>query len=304
MPHKYTQTNSLTAIRDYCEKISPNLQGKTDLELINIAQSENSQSQLAKSLIINRYLPKVLKDSRRIFNGQNSDPWHRDDIIQTGIKAIIVAINSFSKKKANHENLGGAVTKTICLNISKYLNKKKTNYDPMLHVEKGAEFKKVFYNYFKTLKKLRKELNLTINQKISDSALIKKFNCKIETLKEVQFVHQGVDSSSKISESNFEDKDLNSYIDYAADQGIIDPSVYKPQNLEDQYLEKEEQKRNIYIYKDLLTNKEWETLWLLNLGKEKKFILESLNISKQRFSCLTKNITQKIKKNNEECLPK
>ena len=304
MPHKYTQTNSLTAIRDYCEKISPNLQGKTDLELINIAQSENSQSQLAKSLIINRYLPKVLKDSKRIFNGQNSDPWHRDDIIQTGIKAIIVAINSFSKKKANHENLGGAVTKTICLNISKYLNKKKTNYDPMLHVEKGAEFKKVFYNYFKTLKKLRKELNLTINQKISDSALIKKFNCKIETLKEVQFVHQGVDSSSKISESNFEDKDLNSYIDYAADQGIIDPSVYKPQNLEDQYLAKEEQKRNIYIYKDLLTNKEWETLWLLNLGKEKKFILESLNISKQRFSCLTKNITQKIKKNNEECLPK
>ena len=304
MPHKYTQTNSLTAIRDYCEKISPNLQGKTDLELINIAQSENSQSQLAKSLIINRYLPKVLKDSRRIFNGQNSDPWHRDDIIQTGIKAIIVAINSFSKEKANHENLGGAVTKTICLNISKYLNKKKTNYDPMLHVEKGAEFKKVFYNYFKTLKKLRKELNLTINQKISDSALIKTFNCKIETLKEVQFVHQGVDSSSKISESNFEDKDLNSYIDYAADQGIIDPSVYKPQNLEDQYLEKEEQKRNIYIYKDLLTNKEWETLWLLNLGKEKKFILESLNISKQRFSCLTKNITQKIKKNNEECLPK
>tara|TARA_B100000787_G_C16132445_1_gene268038 strand:+ start:81 stop:995 length:915 start_codon:yes stop_codon:yes gene_type:complete len=304
MPHKYTQTNSLTAIRDYCEKITPNLQGKTDLELINIAQSENSQSQLAKSLIINRYLPKVLKDSRRIFNGQNSDPWHRDDIIQTGIKAIIVAINSFSKEKANHENLGGAVTKTICLNISKYLNKKKTNYDPMLHVEKGAEFKKVFYNYFKTLKKLRKELNLTINQKISDSALIKKFNCKIETLKEVQFVHQGVDSSSKISESNFEDKDLNSYIDYAADQGIIDPSVYKPQNLEDQYLEKEEQKRNIYIYKDLLTNKEWETLWLLNLGKEKKFILESLNISKQRFSCLTKNITQKIKKNNEECLPK
>jgi len=304
MPHKYIQTNSLTAIRDYCEKISPILQEKTDLELINIAQSENSQSQLAKSLIINRYLPKVLKDSRRIFNGQNSDPWHRDDIIQTGIKAIIVAINSFSKEKANHANLGGAVTKTICLNISKYLNKKKTNYDPMLHVEKGAEFKKVFYNYFKTLKKLRKELNLTITQKISDSALIKKFNCKIETLKEVQFVHQGVDNSSKISESNFEDKDLNSYIDYAADQGIIDPSVYKPQNLEDQYLAKEEQKRNIYIYKDLLTNKEWETLWLLNLGKEKKFILESLNISKQRFSCLTKNITQKIKKNNEECLPK
>ena len=247
MPHKYTQTNSLTAIRDYCEKISPNLHQKTDLELIDIAQSETSQSQLAKSLIINRYLPKVLKDSKRIFNGQNSDPWHRDDIIQTGIKAIIVAINSFDKKKNTIENLNGAVTKTICLNISKYLNKKKTNYDPMLHVEKGAEFKKVFYNYFKTLKELREELNLAINQKISDSQLIKKFNCKIETLKEVQFVHQGTDGSNKVSESSFENRDLNSYIDQAADEGAIDPSVYKPQNLEEQYSEKEEQKRNIKI---------------------------------------------------------
>ena len=304
MPHKYSQTNSLTAIRDYCEKISTNLQEKTDLELIDIAQSETSQSQLAKSLIINRYLPKVLKDSKRIFNGQNSDPWHRDDIIQTGIKAIIVAINSFDKKKNTIENLNGAVTKTICLNISKYLNKKKTNYDPMLHVEKGAEFKKVFYNYFKTLKELREELNLAINQKISDSQLIKKFNCKIETLKEVQFVHQGTDGSNKVSESSFENRDLNSYIDQAADEGAIDPSVYKPQNLEEQYSEKEEQKRNIKIYKNLLSNKEWEILSLLNLGKEKKYILKSLNISKQRFSCITKNITQKIKKNNEECLPR
>jgi len=304
MPHKYSQTNSLTAIRDYCEKISTNLQEKTDLELIDIAQSETSQSQLAKSLIINRYLPKVLKDSKRIFNGQNSDPWQRDDIIQTGIKAIIVAINSFDKKKNTIENLNGAVTKTICLNISKYLNKKKTNYDPMLHVEKGAEFKKVFYNYFKTLKELREELNLAINQKISDSQLIKKFNCKIETLKEVQFVHQGTDGSNKVSESSFENRDLNSYIDQAADEGAIDPSVYKPQNLEEQYSEKEEQKRNIKIYKNLLSNKEWEILSLLNLGKEKKYILKSLNISKQRFSCITKNITQKIKKNREECLPR
>ena len=80
--------------------------------------------------------------------------------------------------------------------------------------------------------------------------------------------------------------------------------VYKPQNLEEQYSEKEEQKRNIKIYKNLLSNKEWEILRLLNLGKEKKYILKSLNISKQRFSCITKNITQKIKKNSEECLPR
>jgi len=304
MQHKYSEPDSLIAIRNYCKTIPQYFQIKNDQELIDIAQSETSQSQLAKSLIINRYLPKVLKDSKRIFNGQNSDPWHRDDIIQTGIKAIIVAINSFNKEKTNHEDLSGAVTKTICLNISKYLNKKKTNYDPMFHVNKGAEFKKVFYNYFKVLKELREELNLTINQKISDTQLIKKFNCKIETLKEVQFVHQGVDNSNKVSESSFENRDLNSYIDNATNEEAIDPSIYKTQNLEEQYLEKEEQKRNIKIYKDLLSNKEWEILRLLNLGKEKKFILKSLNISKQRFSCITKNITQKIKKNNEECLLK
>jgi len=74
-------------------------------------------------------------------------------------------------------------------------------------------------------------------------------------------------------------------------------------NLEKQYSEKEEQKRNIKIYKNLLSNKEWEILRLLNSGKEKKYILKSLNISKQRFSCITKNITQKIKKNSEERLP-
>jgi len=304
MPHKYTQNTSLIAIRNYCEKISPNLQRKTDLELVDVAQSENSESQLAKSLIINRYLPKVLKDSKRIFNGQNSDPWHRDDIIQTGIKAIIVAINSFDKTKTNHEDLNGAVTKTICLNISKYLNKKKTNYDPMFHVEKGAEFKKVFYNYYKTLKKLRKKLNLTINQKISDFELVKEFNCKIETLKEVQFVHQGIDNSNKVTESSFENRDLYSYIDYASNEELIDPSVYKPQNLEEQYSEKEEQKRIINKYKNSLTNKEWELLNLLNIHKEKKFILNSLDISKQRFSYLIKNITQKIKLIDKECLPK
>jgi RNA polymerase sigma factor (sigma-70 family) len=300
-----TNTHSqivLLAIRNYCKRIPIILHNKTDLELIDIAQSKASQSQLAKSLIINRYLPKVLKDSKTIFNGQNSNPWDRDDIIQTGIKAIIVAINSFDRKKTNHEDLNGAVTKIICLNIYKYLNKKKTNYDPMFHIEKGAEFKKVFYNYFKILKELRKELKLAINQKIPDSQLIKKFNCKIETLKEVQFVHQGVDGPNKLSESSFEIKDFNNYIDQAVEEGSIDPFVYKPQNLEEQYLEKEN--RNINIYKNLLSNKEWEILSLLNLGKEKKYILKNLNISKQRFSSITKNIKQKIKKNREGCLPR
>ena len=50
MPHKYTQTNSLTAIRDYCKKISTNLQEKTDLELIDIAQSDIFYSRIEKQV--------------------------------------------------------------------------------------------------------------------------------------------------------------------------------------------------------------------------------------------------------------
>ena len=125
MQHKNTQYNSLLAIKTYCEKLPNNIKNKTNLELLDIAKANNSQSQYAKTLIINRYLPKVLKDSARIFNGQNSNPWHREDIIQTGIKGIINGINSFDKTKGNHEDKSGAFTKTICLNISKYLNKKK-----------------------------------------------------------------------------------------------------------------------------------------------------------------------------------
>ena len=104
MQHKNTQYNSLLAIKTYCKNLPNNIKNKTDLELLDIAKANNSQSQYAKTLIINRYLPKVLKDSKRIFNGQNSNPWHREDIIQTGIKGIINGINSFDKTKGAHKD--------------------------------------------------------------------------------------------------------------------------------------------------------------------------------------------------------
>lgn len=302
MQHKHTQYNSLLAIKTYCENLPNNIKNKTDIELLDIAKTNNSQSQYAKTLIINRYLPKVLKDSARIFNGQNSNPWHREDIIQTGIKGIINGINSFDKSKGAHEDKSGAFTKTICLNISKYLNKKKTNYDPLFSVEKGAEFKKVFYNYYKKLKKIRKKLKLNISTKIADSILIKEFDCKIETLKEVQFIHQGIDNENHISESNFNDKDLWNFVDFAAKEGIIDPTVNLPQNLEDYYLEKNNQ-RNIDEYKKILTQKEWELLYLLNNGNEKVSIQSTLNISKQRFSFLIKSISQKVQQHDGCRLP-
>ena len=303
MQHKNSQYNSLIAIKTYCENLPSKIKNKTDLELFDIIKAHNSQSQYAKTLIINRYLPKVLKDSSRIFNCQNSNPWHREDIIQTGIKGIIYGINSFDKTKAVNEDKSGAFTKTICLNISKYLNKKKTNYDPLFSVEKGAEFKKVFYNYYKKLKKVRKKLKLDISKKIPDPILIKEFDCKIETLKEVQFIHQGIDNENHITESNFDDRDLWSFVDFATTEGTIDPIVNQPQNLEDHYIEKKDQ-RNINKYKRILTQREWELLYLLNNGNEKVSIQNKLNISKQRFSFLIKSITQKVQ-NYDEChLPK
>ena len=302
MQHKNKQHNSLLAIKNYCDSLPDYIKNKTDLELLDISKNNKPQSQCAKTLIINRYIPKILKDSARIFNGQNKNPWHREDIIQTGIKGIIYGINSFDKNKGNHEDKSGALTKTICLNISKYLNKKKTNYDPLFSVDKGAEFKKVFYNYFKKIKKIRKKLKFDINVKIPDSILIKEFDCKIETLKEVQFIHQGIDNKNHLSESNFDDGDLYSFVDFASREKIIDPTVNQPQNLEDSYLEKNN-KRNINRYKKILTQKEWELLYLLNNGKEKNTIQNNLDISKQRFSFLVKSISQKVSEHDSCHLP-
>ena len=124
MQHKNTQYNFLLAIKIYCEKLPNNIKKKTDLELLDIAKANNSQSQYAKTLIINRYLPKVLKDSARIFNGQNSNPWHREDIIQTGIKGIINGINSFDKTKGAHEDKSKAI-KPFVLTFLNILIKRK-----------------------------------------------------------------------------------------------------------------------------------------------------------------------------------
>ena len=54
-----TKTHNITffAIKIYCEN-SQITSKKTDLELLDIAKANNSKSQYAKTLIINRYLPK------------------------------------------------------------------------------------------------------------------------------------------------------------------------------------------------------------------------------------------------------
>lgn len=301
MQHKLLNLENFISAKLSCSVSAKNLTQKDDFELVQVFQDGEENHEIAQLILINRYLPKILREASIIFNFRNKNSWDKEDIIQTGIKAIIVAISSFKRQKIYHQNLNGAVNRVICLNISKYLNKKKTNYDPLVSVSKGEEFKRVFFNYYKTIKKLKKKLKIDTNITISDSVLIKEFNCKEETLKEVQFIHHGTNNQNNENEINLDDEDSNNFIDLLSQKGMIDPSIYQPQNLENYYLENKDY-RNIDIYKNILTNKEWKLLELLNKGNDKNYIQKSLSISKQRFSFLIKNISKKIQKTNS-CLP-
>ena len=92
MQHKNTKKSSLLAIKKYVKSLNSSLTHKSDIELIDIIISEKPYSESAKTLIIYRYLPKILKESRKIFSNQIINSWEQDEIIQTGTKAILYAI--------------------------------------------------------------------------------------------------------------------------------------------------------------------------------------------------------------------
>lgn len=319
MQHKNTQNRSLLAIKNCVKKLPPNLTQKSNLELLDILNDQSSASEPAKTLIIYRYLPKVLKESKRIFKDQINNNWDYEEIIHTGIKAILYAIRDFNKQKAEKKS-PAFFTYIITTHINTYLNKKKISYDPLIQFNKGPEFKKIFYHYFKALKSQINKKNGEYS-KVQDKDLLEALNTDIETLKEVQYAHKQL-SVIKSQESEIphitseNDKEFSNYIDYATAQDWVTPSgktffgfnntkqsitlFQRSNNLENDLEKKQE--RNINNYKHLLTNVEYKVLYLLNLGNEKKQILNNLKISKQRFSSITKNITKKIKKNNEDCL--
>ena len=311
MQHKNNINSSLLAITEQCKCISDSLKQKTDLELVDLAQSCSAQSASAKTLLISRYLPKILRESKKIFNGQTRNFWDMDDIIQTGIKGILYAINSFDTDRSE------GFTTVVCLNISKYLNKKKTNYDPMLQFNKGPEFKKVFYNYFKVLKALEKQNNG--KRQLKTEVILKAFNCSLDTLEDVQFAHQVAGNRIQNVEGRNDEGSYN-LIDLATSNETIDPAatsgtigkVYPYINLPEDpaiQLEKKQkavsngsavQARNITRFKNLLTDKEWTFLSKLNQGYKKEEVQKQLNISKQRFSFLKKEVTRKIQSNKDK----
>ena len=311
MQHKNNINSSLLAITEHCKYLPGSLKQETDFELVKLAQSCSAQSAPAKTLLISRYLPKVIRESKKIFNGQTRNFWDMDDIMQTGIKAILYTIKSFDTDRSK------GFTTIVCLNISKYLNKKKTNYDPMLAFSKGPEFKRVFYNYFKVLKALEKQNNGKRQLKTED--IIKEFNCSLDTLEDVQFAHQVAGNriqnvEGRNDEGSYNLIDLstsNETIDPAATSGTIGkvyPYINLPEDPAIQLEKKQEavsnvyavQARNITRFKNLLTDKEWTFLSKLNQGYKKEEVQKQLNISKQRFSFLKKEVTRKIQSNKDK----
>ena len=144
--HKKTSKSSLFSIKKYINNLKPSIIAKTNIELIDIISSQNTQTEQAKNLIIYRFLAKILKQSRVIFYGQIINKWNKEEIIQTGIKALLYAIQDFSKKQKNQQS-EALFTYMACFYINKYLNKKKINYDPLIQFNKGPEFKRIFYIY-------------------------------------------------------------------------------------------------------------------------------------------------------------
>tara|TARA_B100001741_G_C16540331_1_gene594028 strand:- start:1286 stop:2245 length:960 start_codon:yes stop_codon:yes gene_type:complete len=311
MQHKNTHTSSLLAIKKYVKSLPKCLAQRSDLELVDVINAQNQQSEPAKTIIIYRYLPKVLKESKKIFNGQTRDYWHQDEIVQTGVKAILYAIRDFNNQEEKDKKTSAFFTYLTTVYISNYLNKKKINYDPLIQFNKGPEFKKVFYNYFKVLKIQIAKKNGEYN-KITDKELLEQFNTNIDTLREVQYAHQQISVikrqedqlKNKKNNDSESDEEVWNYIDYATSKEWVSPVgkalsgkqgitlVQKPIDSQETLLNREN--RNINQYKDLLSNVEFKVLDLLNSGKEKRQILNSLKISKQRFSFLTKSITKKI----------
>ncbi len=204
------------------------------------------------------------------------------------------------------------------LYISNYLNKKKINYDPLIQFNKGPEFKKIFYKYFKALKLIINKKNGEY-LKVTDKELLDELNTDIDTLKEVQYAHQQLsvikrqeDQLKNKKNNDSESEEVWDYIDYATSKEWVSPVgkeynayngkqritlVQKPINPEEVSIKKENRKIN--QYKNVLSNVEFKVLNLLVSGKEKKKILNNLKITKQRFSFLTKSITKKINNFNE-----
>ena len=295
--HKSISNNIILSIKKCAETLDSSLKTKKNTDLIKLINLNKFQSDNAKTLIIYRFLPKVFRESKKIFREEIFNSWNKEEIIQTGIKAILYAIQDFSNKEKNQQT-EALFTYITCFYIEKYLNKKKINYDPLIHFNKGPEFKKVFYSYFKIIKKLSGNNN---SKKICEHKICYELGTDIKTLREVQYAHNQLliiksqdESLNESRNCDFTNNEKLNYLDYALVNGMI--SEIDEEKKDPLSLVINNEKRNICHFKNILSPTEYKFLDLLNSGKTKEDIYKKLKISKQRFSFLKNNITKKIKK--------
>ncbi len=291
MQHINSNTTYTRALKKAYLNVPKALLSTSDLNLVKIALKGKSQSEQAKIVIINRYIPKIFKESKKIF-GFNFQKEAVEDNLQAGIKAILVSIKDFDFKKVNNENQNGIFTQFVCFNINKYLNRKKIKYDPLLKTNHGPEFKKVFYKYYNG-KKIEKNNSIVDEEK----RLKKIFNCNAETLREVSYIHSGNNSNlfflDQKDNQNYVDSN-NFYSNYVVgnDQDDLNP--------EKKLEKKQNSYRDINKFKSFLTSREWEVLYRLNNKETRNKIINILEISDKRFYAIIKKIKSKINLTNVE----
>ena len=285
MQHINSNTTYARALKKACLNAPKRLLNLSDLNLVKIALEGKSHSEHAKIIIINRYIPKIFKESKKIF-GFNFQKESVEDNLQAGIKAILVSIKNFNFRKVNSENQNGIFTQFVCFNINKYLNRKKIKYDPLLKTSQGPEFKKVFYKYYNG-KNIEKNDSIVAQEK----RLRKVFNCKPETLREVSYIHSGNNSNlfflDKKDNQNCVDSN-NFYSNYVV--GGNQDNLNPEKKLE----KKQNSYRDINKFKNFLTSKEWEVLKRLNNKERRDKIINILKISDKRFYAIIQKIKSKI----------
>tara|TARA_A100001015_G_scaffold274866_1_gene331604 strand:- start:865 stop:1761 length:897 start_codon:yes stop_codon:yes gene_type:complete len=291
MQHIKSHTTYAGALKKAYLNAPKVLLGLSDINLVKIALAGKNQSEQAKIVIINRYIPKIFKESKKIF-GFSFQKEAVEDNLQAGIKAILISIKDFNFKKINSENQNGIFTQFVCFNINKYLNRKKTKYDPLLKINQGPEFKKVFYKYYNG-KNIEKKDSIVAEEK----RLRKVFNCRAETLREVSYIHSGNNNNlfflDQEDNQNFVDSN-NFYSDYVVggNQDNLDP--------EKKLEKKQDSFKDISKFKSFLTSKEWEVLDRLNNKETRDKIINMLKISDKRFYAIIQNIKSKINSKSVE----
>ena len=290
MQHKNLKTTYIKSLENGYSLIPVHLKSCTDLNLLRKLQQNNKiLSDQVKLIIIHRYLPRIISQCKRIFGINHFNAI--EDNLQSGVKGILVAIEKFNFSKVNQNNNAGIFTAHVCVYISKYLNRKKTKYDPLIKTSQGAEFKKVFYKYFQGIKEIGSRSTFTAEE--YKDKLLNHFRSDENTLREVEYVHSSEGKLFYLDlEGNIEnEKNLHN-------QKKKDSAAEDKLNPETKYEIDQNQNKNINSYKEILTSKEWALLSLLNKGYKKEKIISDLSISDKRFYFIANNLKLKIKKNS------